>query len=375
MQFSASHKALAASGALATLALAAVPALLWWVDPAHAARLGSVALPVALLLVAAMGIGLRSLNRLLAAQRAQSLRFHTAIENISQGLCFFDGQTRLIVCNRRFAEMYGLSPEQTRPGTTLREIVDHRFAAGTTPEMTRDEYLAWRAKVAVSSSASDTVAVLRNGRIFAIHHKPMPDGGWVATHEDITDRRRAQAQIEQLARSDALTGLANRMAFREHLEALLRQRSAAANLAVLFIDLDHFKAVNDTLGHPAGDALLRTAAARLVDCVRQGDLVARLGGDEFAIVQSGGSPVAPRALAERLVQGFNPAFMIDGHRVQVGVSVGVALAPQDGEEVDDLLMKADLALYEAKQAGRSTHRFFRADMVAVARGRRSVAVP
>ena len=358
--------------AVATAAIASV-----WLT-AYSTTPASTNHRVAQALASVVGIGLvlllrRLLLRLLLEQQAENLRFDTAINNISQGLCFFDGQQRLIVCNARYAELYRLTPEMVRPGTTLREIVDHRFAIGTCPNMTPEQYLDWRRTIAVSETPSDTVATLQDGRILAIHHQPMPDGGWVATHEDITERRRAVDQVERMARTDALTGLANRVQFRERLTELLQQSRPARRAAVLFIDLDRFKTVNDTLGHPMGDALLRASAQRLLRCVREGDMVARLGGDEFAIIQIGDAqPAAALSLSERLVRDFALPFEIGSHQVRVGTSVGVALSPEDGSDPDDLLRKADLALYDAKGAGRGRHSFFRPVMVEQAQSRHSL---
>ena len=197
------------------------------------------------------------LDRMRAEQKNENQRFHTAINNISQGLCLFDGQHRLIVCNRRYAEIYHLTIEQIPPGTTLGEIIDRRYAAGSFSDMNSAQYLAWRAAIAVSDKASDTVTVLADGRTIAIHHEPMPDGGWVSTREDITERRRAVAQIERLAHHDALTALPNRVLFRERLNEALAFGGGGASIAVLCIDLDRLKDVNDTLGHPVGDELLR----------------------------------------------------------------------------------------------------------------------
>ena len=161
-----------------------------------------------MLALAARHIALKRLTVLLAHQQAEHqaerLRFHTAINNMSQGLCFFDGQQRLIVCNQRYAEMYRLSIEQVRPGTTLREIVDHRYASGCMAEMTREAYLAWRDSIAIADRPTNTLSTLQDGRTIAIHHRPMPDGGWVATHDDITEHREALAEIEHMARHDAL---------------------------------------------------------------------------------------------------------------------------------------------------------------------------
>ncbi len=325
--------------------------------------------------VAVRGGVLRLLEPIVSEQRVENLRFHTAIDNISQGLCFFDGQQRLIVCNRRYAAMYGLSDEQVRPGTTLRDIVDARFAIGSFPAMQREAYLAWRETIAVSSQPSDTELALSNGKVFAIHHEPMPDGGWVATHEDVTERKQATQQIEWMAHHDSLSGLPNRVRFRDRLNAAIESASAGDALAVLFIDLDRFKAVNDTLGHPVGDELLRAVARRLHDCIRQDDLLARLGGDEFAIIQlAAAQPASAHALAARLICVMDRPFDVGGHRIVAGISVGVAMWPHDGLDPDQLLSHADLALYDAKAAGRGDYRFFRSQMGEKANSRRSLEI-
>ena len=330
------------------------------------------------LIGAAVGWGtrrnaMRLLDAMLEEQGGQTLRFHTAINNISQGLCFFDGQGRLIVCNSRYAHMYGLTDDMVRPGTRLQDIVEHRFRTGNCPEMSQDEYLAWRNVVAVSKAASDTVMTLRDGRVYAIHHQPMPDGGWVATHDDITERKRAAAQIERMAHHDALTGLPNKGVFRERLAQAVQRTRGGEPLAVLYLDLDRFKAVNDTLGHPVGDELLRATAQRLCECLRQSDMVARLGGDEFAIIQADApQPAAANSLAERLVRVLGAPFEIDGHQIVIGASVGVAFSPEHGTDPDELLKKADLAMYDAKAAGRGAASFFNTMMDEQVRGRRAL---
>ena len=330
------------------------------------------------LIGAAVGWGtrrnaMRLLDAMLEEQGGQTLRFHTAINNISQGLCFFDGQGRLIVCNSRYAHMYGLTDDMVRPGTRLQDIVEHRFRTGNCPEMSQDEYLAWRNAVAVSKAASDTVMTLRDGRVYAIHHQPMPDGGWVATHDDITERKRAVAQIERMAHHDALTGLPNKGVFRERLAQAVQRTRGGEPLAVLYLDLDRFKAVNDTLGHPVGDELLRATAQRLCECLRQSDMVARLGGDEFAIIQADApQPAAANSLAERLVRVLGAPFEIDGHQIVIGASVGVAFSPEHGTDPDELLKKADLAMYDAKAAGRGAASFFNTTMDEQVQGRRAL---
>ena len=308
-----------------------------------------------------------------AEHEAEKLRFATAIDNMSQGLCFFDGQQRLIVCNDRYADMYRLSRQQVRRGTTLREIVDHRYQVGCMPDMSREAYLAWRDSIAIAEKPSRTVSTLKDGRTIAIHHRPMPGGGWVATHDDITEHRAALEEIEHMARHDALTSLPNRVLFRDRLSTAMRENRHPT--AVLCLDLDRFKPVNDTLGHPAGDELLRLAAQRLTACVREGDLVARLGGDEFAIIQlGGGQPAAAEALAGRLVHAIAQPFDLAGQQVSIGTSVGIVLSSDECDDPDDLLKRADLALYDAKAHGRGTHTFFRPELDRRVRGRRELEV-
>ena len=432
--------------------------------------------------------------------RIRHLQFDLAINNMSQGLCFFDGSQRLIVCNQRYTEIYKLDPARVLPGIKLQEIVDLRFAAGTFPAMSAEEYLVWRSNIAVSAEVSDTIVKLKDGRTIKIHHQPMPDLGWVATHEDISDRiaieenleeqnrrfdaalnnmphglsmfdaeqqlivcnrryqqmyrlpedltapgtslkalmdyraatgqaptkkdefyqeqirrtgsgsactykitlddgrtlqidyepmsnggwvtthqditeaTRAEARIAHLARHDSLTDLPNRLQFRDVLnDALISVDCDGNKIALISIDLDQFKAVNDTLGHPAGDELLCAVSARLRNCVRKTDIVARLGGDEFAIIRSS---VAGRkglsALASRIIDSLSEPFRIGDESVTIGTSIGIAIAPDHGADFDTLLKSADTALYRAKSDGRGTHRFFEQAMDVKIRDRRAL---
>lgn len=289
------------------------------------------------------------------------LRLETALERMSHGVCFFDGEQRLILANRRYAELYDLAPESIRPGMALREVIDLRFQAGSFPEMTPEEYWAWRSQVATHNAPSESVVEMRNGRTIVIKHQPMPDGGWVATHEDITEQQRSAARIAHMAHHDALTGLANRVLFHKALEDACRPGAEGDGPALLCIDLDRFKHVNDTLGHLHGDLLLRAVAGRLRSLAAEGDTVARLGGDEFAVIRrrSGASDAA--ALARRVIDALSHCFELDGHRVGIGASVGIALAAGDGADPDVLLHDADVALYQAKSAGRGSYRFFEAE--------------
>jgi diguanylate cyclase (GGDEF)-like protein len=292
--------------------------------------------------------------------KIRNFQFDTAINNMSQGLCFFDANHRLIVCNDMFVDMYDLPRDRVGPGTPLTEIVDLRFEAGSFPEMSRDEYLHWRTNVAISNEPTDSVVELKNGRTFKIRHRPMPDGGWVATHEDITEQRVSELKIEYMAHHDALTDLANRVLLNERLEqALSRRIHRTEMVAVHHLDLDQFKAVNDTFGHPAGDKLLKIVAERLRALVRETDTIARMGGDEFVIVQAPiTDPTEATSLAQAIIASISEPFDLDGHQAAIGASVGIAVGPGDGLRPDKLLRNADLALYRAKGDGRGTFRFF-----------------
>jgi diguanylate cyclase (GGDEF)-like protein len=291
--------------------------------------------------------------------KIRNLQFDTAINNMSQGLCFFDAAHRLIVCNKRYIEMYNLPADRVGPGMLLSEIVDMRFEAGSFPAMSREEYLHWRTKVAVSADPTDSIVELRDGRTFKIRHRPMPNFGWVATHEDITEQRQAELKIEYMAHHDALTDLANRVLLNRRLESALDRIVEPEMLAVHHLDLDQFKAVNDTFGHPAGDKLLKIVAGRLRGLVRETDTIARMGGDEFVIVQVPvADPTEATSLAQRIIAAMSEPFDLDGHQAMIGASVGIATGPGDGLSPDKMLRNADLALYRAKGDGRGTFRFF-----------------
>lgn len=217
------------------------------------------------------------------------------------------------------------------------------------------------------------VAILRTKKIALCNADGQPEY-LLGVSEDIAERKRAEAQIARLAHYDPLTDLPNRVLFQKHLsDALARRARKGDQLAVHFIDLDRFKTVNDTLGHPLGDALLREAAERLRSCVREGDTVARLGGDEFAVVQTGLSDMAGATrLAGRVVEAMAAPFDLQGHQVVIGASVGVAAAPSDGEDADELLKKADMALYRAKADGRGAFHFFERAMDEQLQARRAL---
>jgi diguanylate cyclase (GGDEF)-like protein/PAS domain S-box-containing protein len=434
--------------------------------------------------------------------KVQNLRFDAALQQMSQGLVMFDRDSRLIVCNDRYAGMYGLPPELTRPGATREQIVQHRIDSGL-HDGTAQEYIGSRVAVSVTGAPTDAVLELNDGRVIAIANRPASDGGWVSTHEDITERRRAEQErdrnrqfldlvienvpvsivvrnandqryvlinrageelygvsreqmvgrtvhdvlskegadlvagydddllksdpsaelvideheietpangkrivtsrriavrgddgqalyilgvvedvterkraderIARLASYDSLTDLPNRMLFRQRLDEALKWVRKGDRVAVLYLDLDFFKHVNDSLGHPVGDELLKSVGQRLRGCIREGDTVARLGGDEFAIIQVGiTDPADTTALASRIFEALRAPYDLDGHQLVADASIGIAIAPDDGREPDQLLKNADLALYGAKADGRGTYRFFEADMDARMKARRAL---
>ncbi len=430
----------------------------------------------------------------------QSARFNAAAENMSQGLCMFDSKNHLVVCNRLYAKMYMLPEELLQPGTSYDQIVSYCVRMGI---LTSEggEGIVRQLHSTLPGSPPDqqntTINWRAGGRLIRVVHEPMERGGWVATHEDITDQRRAEQELSEtkqflqsiiqnipvavvvkdaktgqfllttraceamigvsqeqligktvfdiyasdyaglisnvdgatlrsgsgvsceeyevetparglliqatnrivirdsqgdakflitviddvterrkseqhiafMAHHDALTGLANRATVTHKIdEAAARQRRWGSPFTVLLLDLDRFKHVNDTLGHSAGDALLREVATRLKASLRETDVLARHGGDEFAIIQSGEIDQRPAAakLAQRIIQIIAEPFSIEGHEFNIGTSIGIALAPEQGTDPDGLLKMADMALYRAKSDGRNGYRFFDPEMGAAA---------
>jgi diguanylate cyclase (GGDEF)-like protein len=305
------------------------------------------------------------------ALKAQNLILDAALETMSQGLCMFDADQRVITCNSRYAEMYGLSAEQVRAGTPLRRIVEHRIAKGLFIAAGPEEYL--RERMAPVLAPSNTIHELSDGRSIAIARRPTPGGGWVTTHEDITEHRRKEARIAHMAHHDALTNLPNRVLLNERLELALARTRQGETAACHLLDLDDFKNVNDTLGHPSGDKLLRQVAERLCTLVRETDTIARMGGDEFAILQSGlTQPTEATSLAQRVIAAVSEPYDIDGHQVVIGTSIGIAMGPADGSTPDELIRNADLALYRAKGEGRGTFCFFEPEMDGKMQARRAM---
>ncbi|TPI10431.1 EAL domain-containing protein [Mesorhizobium sp. B4-1-3] len=308
------------------------------------------------------------------AREAETERQHliAAAANMPVGLCMFDAERRLIFCNQTYADLYHLPEALTRPGSQWADLMRFRIAAGLYVGLQPDKYLEELSATIERAERVVSLVELRDGRTIDVIHQPLPGGGWLATHHDVTDLRRSEARISHMARHDGLTDLPNRILFRERAEeALAEMARRDCKVAFLCLDLDNFKTVNDTLGHPVGDALLKEVAARLKHIVREEDTVARLGGDEFVVVQNGvDQPVEATSLAQRIIDALSAPYIADGNGVTVSASVGISIAPDDGTNADQLLKNGDMALYRAKAEGRRTYRFFEPDMDARMQARR-----
>ncbi len=298
-------------------------------------------------------------------------RLSIAVNNMPIGLVMFDASKRLIVGNEPYRQMYNLPSEVMKRGTHLREMLEHRLKSGNFEGTDCEEYIERILKLVEQRESSVRVTDLGDGRTVSIIHHPVVGGGWIGTHEDVTERRQVEARIHHMARHDALTDLPNRNLFKERIEQALERTERGESVAVLCFDLDRFKRVNDTLGHPIGDALLKDVAERLRHTIRKSDTIARFGGDEFAVVQVGAEqPATATMLAERVIETLSAPYAVDGHQIVIGASVGIAIAPGDGMDAELLLKNADMALYRAKSAGRGKARFFEPEMDAAMQARR-----
>jgi diguanylate cyclase (GGDEF)-like protein len=311
-------------------------------------------------------------RRSVASLNTLNEHFSAALNNMVQGLVMFDAGERLLICNNQYIKMHGLSRKTVKPGCTLIELLKYHAERD---HLLRDPH-QWRADVLSQLSLgkrSRQVMESANGRTIAITNLPMSNGGWVTTHEDITERRSAKAKISFMALHDALTNLPNRRLFQEQMENLLARLPRNHKFAIFCLDIDRFKSVNDTLGHAVGDKLLRQVAERLSGCLGEGDTLARLGGDEFAVLQV--TPEQPNnavALAARLIEAASAPFNLDGHQVTISASIGIAIAATDAADADQLFKAADTALSRAKKDGHGSYRFFETGMDTLLQMRRAL---
>jgi diguanylate cyclase (GGDEF)-like protein len=298
-------------------------------------------------------------DRRLATERHQ---LSIAVNNIPQGLVLYDSSARVTVCNQRYVEMFSLSSDVAKPGCTMQDLIKHRKETGSFAGDV-EEFCSSIIRNMELGKVTHQITETAGGRAIQIVNQPLTAGGWVATMEDVTDRKRSAEKIVHLAHYDALTDLPNRALFRDMLERALGKLQAGERLAVLYIDIDEFKGINDALGHPIGDELLKAIAARLRGCLQENDVAARLGGDEFAIIQTAvKQPSDTTNLVEKIYTAIRQPYDCAGHMITTDASIGIAVAPEDGTHLDQLLKNADLAMYGAKADGRRTSRFFEPGM-------------
>ncbi len=314
-----------------------------------------------------LGLLIREYNEMVAlqgqaqeeAQRKQAL-LEATLHNIGQGICLFDQDLNLMVWNERYIELLNLPRDLVKEGTPLSDILRYNGERG--------EY----GDVSIQALISDRVAIARrrepyrmertrpNGSVIQVDHNPMPGGGYVATYTDITERKQTEARMRHLAVHDVLTSLPNRTLFLDRLrQALLSARRFQRGVTVLFVDLDRFKDINDHFGHDVGDLMIQEMGQRLSRIIRDSDTAARLGGDEFAIIQTDVQNIEDTiVLAQRIIDELAQPFDCRGIRLHSTASVGITLFPEDGENPEQLVKNADMAMYAAKAEGRNNYRFF-----------------
>ena len=308
------------------------------------------------------------------------------LDGMTVGLLTFDGNLDILFANRQLAVILAIEPAVLGGTTTLLDLLE--ASSVLDEDAVHQIHGACLEAIASSVTRRWTVAICtgRARRRLAAQAVPLGEARWMISFEEVTAREEAEASAIELAMRDPLTGLANRQLFQERARAALASlpdnatgpaegAQEAGGHAMLLVDLDRFKAVNDTLGHPIGDALLRLVSKRLHSLLRQQDIVARLGGDEFALmITPAPSTAGLSQLAKRIIDVLGRPYLVDGHLINIGASLGIAVAPQDGRACDELLRNADLALYASKNAGRSRHSFFDGSMDARARARRALEI-
>ncbi|HEY0204919.1 MAG TPA: EAL domain-containing protein [Acetobacteraceae bacterium] len=303
-----------------------------------------------------------------SGQDALQGRFDAMLAHLGQGVAIYDRHERLVAANARYAKLCSLTPDEVRPGTLFRDMLALSHAAGCFAGLAADDVYASRKRCILTRTASTIIEEPRPGVVIQVQVQPLEDGGWLSITDDITAHRKAEQTAAFFARHDVLTSLPNRVMLRDRLEQDLARVSRGQPFAVMLLNLDRFKDVNDLLGHPAGDRLLQLAGERIHACMREVDLVARLGGDEFAVVIAEAAlPDSAGRIAERITAAFADPFELpspgdDGQPsprfATVGVSIGIAVAPGDGASADTLLRHADMALHRAKAEHRGGARFF-----------------
>lgn len=294
----------------------------------------------------------------LATKRLNELE--AVIANMRQGVCVFDNEGRISLWNKQFLDLFDKPQGEVQKGMHLIDVLELEKSRNHFDGDSIAYYLALRDRLDAGEVVRTTLRH-PNGKVLSIVRTPLPDGGWIGTHEDVTLRERATEKITHAAHHDTLTGLANRTLFNLKLEdAITRSQLYGEASDLLMVDLDRFKPVNDTYGHHVGDELLTLVATRLKDCVRSKDTVARLGGDEFAVIVR--NTEAERGLAtriaQRIVTELKRPYQIEGNSILISASVGIAAIQGAGDAASPLLKKADVALYAVKNAGRDGFQHF-----------------
>ena len=306
-----------------------------------------------------------------AQLRETNLRLDAALDNMSQGLCLFDASNRLMVVNRRYAQIYGLPPDAVAPGMTAQQVLAASFSRGGDASRMLLDTTQGERDTANGPSSYPLIDELPNGKVIAIERRNTADGGFVATYEDVTERRHAEARIAFLAHHDVLTGLPNRIALEQQINASIAQTGRDQGFAIFALDLDDFRPINDTFGHAVGDELLVAVANRLSACVREIDCVARIGADEFVVLQRAVErPEDAAVLARRIIDVVKAPYVLSNQTACVGVTIGITVAPGDGSSSGKLLKNADVALARAKTEARGAFRYFEPDMDARLQARR-----
>lgn len=300
----------------------------------------------------AEGNRLRSDIESMSAFATESRRqLDAALDCMSQGICLFDAEGNVIMRNDRFLSLYGLEKTSVPIGLSYAQLAEVCQSAGVS--------LQGVGQASRLAAACDVNQALSDGRYIKISQRLLADGGVICTYTDVTIDKRAEEELLHRTLHDVLTELPNRRMLCQRIDRALGSSRRGTGAAVMLLDVDHFKSINDTCGHAAGDELLKLVANRLRASVREMDTVARLGGDEFAVLLADTSqPDEASIVAKRILASMQEPTIIDGRAIKAGLSIGIAIAPHDGATQDDILKAADRALYKAKQAGRNTFAFY-----------------
>jgi diguanylate cyclase (GGDEF)-like protein len=297
------------------------------------------------------------------------------LQNLQKGICLYAPNATVRLANARYSALLGIDPALPRPGATMRSLLAASIAAGHHGERSLDAMEQACLALVALGQRRRLVLTLSSGVLVAFDHIPLESGGWLAVFEDITERRQLEAQAAFLVRHDPLTRLPNRTMLDERLEQAVAASGRGVRFALLCLNLDHFKLVNETFGHKFGDRLLRAVGERIVACVRETDFVCRLGGDEFAVVQTGIEQAEHSAqLGHRMLRALAAPFHLDSQIVTVSACIGIAIGPDDGTQGDTLLRHADTAMDRAQRDGEGTCRLFEPEMDARVQARRKMEI-